>query len=541
MGGARWGRPVPVLDDHDSRKWFLSAAVVASVLAVVGVGAPAISNDEAIYARWALMPFAGLVETLAENNYPPLYFLYLKAWAAVAGIGPGAFRFSSWPWWLGVLAGAAWLCSRLERRDLRLLAFGLVALSPMLLFQARVAKYFMPVQVLFLLPLVALFWLVPPGGVVRRFRDRGVGWMVALFCGALLLLIWVHYIGAVLWVSVGLYLLWQGWRTKNAFAWRLLAAQCATFALYLPWMPVLLARLGAGGVEAPVPDPALLRRVVAQLGYTAHSFALGHTLEPARLWIAVPTLGVFWGALAWGCWRLLRGPGGNERAFLGFLLGHAAITGVLGYLMVVVFLPTLPVLDVADRLAYVLPLVLPVVALGWLAWPPWLRAISGVVYGGALAFSLVNMVAHRENVHWQFLIPWEEITEEISDRGESVAVVADSWHLGSRGWYYLASTGDEFIELRPVAAAGSVEAEARRLHENHRAVAFVRSARDTSPDGQTTALSAALTALYGAPCVEHRYVDDSPAMRRLKELFRRGSGVETLSGKVTLEIYCAEE
>lgn len=495
----------------------LPLLIPALLLAIFRLDLPAITNDEAIYARWSMLSWPELIEALRTNNYPPLYFLYLRAWAALFGIEPIPFRLSSLPWWLASLWVGHALFGRTNPEQ-AYAALLLLAYAPVVLMQARLAKYFMPVQFLFLASLLMLHRLLAES---RRW------WEVVLWCAAMLALIWIHYIGAVLWISTGLWLLWVAWRSHQRWPLMLLAALFATALLYVPWLPVLLDRLGQGNLKAPAVEQGLLTRVVAPFAYTAYVFAVGHTIEPARFVVAGVGFLCFWIPLLAGLRRF------RESSFLLF---HAVVTGLLGAAMILRFLPTLPVLAVADRLAYVLPLLLPTLVLGWSAWPRFVRWFSGTVYLSIIAFSLFNLAGNRENVQWEFLIPWSAIEQRIERHPAPRLVVVDSWHAGSRGWYYLRDSGEHFEELRPLAAQGLIGDLASRAQASGATVFYVRSVRDSSPDGQTERLTEELTTGFGAPETTP-LVDDSPAMLRLKRLLRRGAATDTHPFKMRLEIY----
>lgn len=509
--------------------------ILTAVLLLLNLGAFPLGNDEAAYARRAMGTWGDLRDWIARDNIPPLFPSMMKVWGGIAGFSPVSLRLPAVVFALLLLACYLPLLQRKFPAHVAWTAFLLLAFSPLHLFLSRVSKYF-SLLALLVFGVVALTWYLAEetrGRPLRNHRAGVVAWGLGL-----LLTLWVHYLGAVLWLVVGGWLLGRWWLTREGRHGRLLGIQALFFIGFLPWMPILLARLGAMGSAAdPVVAESPVRMFVAQVGYTFYAFAVGQTLEPSRLILAGFGALAFLGVLAFAIGRatLLA----RHSLLHRFLLWHVLLLLLGGFLLLRVFVPGHPALSLGERLAFVLPLLLILVAEGWYALPRLPRVLVVVAWVPAAVVSNMNIILVRENVQWEYLIPWEEMKAMVEQEGEgggTKAVVSDSWHMGSRGWYYLRDSGDDFFELRGIGEAGEVDALAARLREEYQTVWFVRSTRDTSPGRWSEELSAHLEEAYPEQEV-WGFVEDSPRLRRLKELFRRGSGTETHTAKVRLERY----
>ncbi len=196
--------------------------------------------DEAVAVWVARLPLPTLLErTMAfkEEASPPLYFLLLKGWMALAGDGEFAVRFFS-AWWM--LFGMAWLWhlgALIERRSTRILMLALAASQPYLIWFAQEARVY---GLLFALSAMSTAWLLQ---ALRQDRfDRWILYALTLIAACYvhltaILLVMAHLglalaTGRPLWSSrggrgvigllvlAGLPLAWQAWKgQREAILW----------------------------------------------------------------------------------------------------------------------------------------------------------------------------------------------------------------------------------------------------------------------------------------------------------------------------------
>jgi len=553
-----------------------------------------LNADEARYARSVSYSWTGMFHWIQADNYPPGYFVLYKLWTGTLGLGEQALRMFSVPFgFFGLLVFGTWAFRafgwRIGRRT-----WIFLAVSPFFLLLDRMAKYYSLFLFLTVSSTSLMWWILErrktwPAGKGKGSEDpsaigpKGTGKLEVLWAAASLALLWVHYLGAVVWIAMGGWLLWRWARHRSRPARRLFILLCVTFVGFLPWMPVLVVRLLGGdegtGVWSGTGEGSA-RLLVAKLGYTAYAFALGHTLEISHYVLAGMGCAAAWTEFLWGVGRTLRhrkrhhdtpqpvittnshlrpnspeescvpdgqpdSPGSFEterraRDAAGYCLYLVIVMGGATFLILSVFLGGLPVLAVSERLGFLLPYVVALAAFGVDHWNRWIRWATAVVYLIPVFFSLSNLYTAKETNVWDQRIPWDRVVQEVRNAPEQPTVVLfDNYHFGSLGWYYLRPVTGEFTEVfskegepeRPVESLAAGAAEAGRVF-------LVRSTRDVSPDEKVSSLEDALTARFGVPFSTLRLAFDSPGLRKLKERFRHGTGVETFPAKVTVREYC---
>jgi mannosyltransferase len=263
--GVRFGAPLAV-----------GALVALTVLLRtrdIGVG---FWIDEGLSVGIADRPFGEIAEVLRMDGSPPLYYMLLHAWMAVAGRSEEAthalslvFAVLAVPvaWWAGrVLFGprAAWM------------AAVLAATNPFLTQYAQETRMY---------ALAALLSLVATAAFVRAFAFAGTDaapaaprrWALA-YAGALAALLYTH--NWALFFAAGCGAAWLGLAAtaprplrRELFMTALVAFGGAA-VLYLPWLPSMLYQVahtgapwsGAPGLRDLLAVPGRLLGEVAQLG-----------------------------------------------------------------------------------------------------------------------------------------------------------------------------------------------------------------------------------------------------------------------------------
>jgi mannosyltransferase len=203
--------------------WALAGIVLAGAsLRLATLDLQSYTHEEAVTAARVL--HASLFDTLSElpdsESTPPLYYLLAWLWSVPFGTGEIALRSIS------AAAGVAtipvvWLAAReLTTRRIALIAAGLIAASPMLVWYSQLARSYS--LLVFLSALSFLF-------TVRALR--GSERALALWAAASALALATHYFAAFLVVPEGVLLLY-GLRSRSAAI--AAAAVCAVGLALLP-------------------------------------------------------------------------------------------------------------------------------------------------------------------------------------------------------------------------------------------------------------------------------------------------------------------
>lgn len=291
-------------------------------IVVLTLEAQSIWWDEGISLHLAGLPWRDLLLDRAANIHPPLYFVLLKGWLALAGITPFSGRYlSALAITLLPAATARFLARRAGSRSGRVVALLVSVAPPFIVYGQEVRAYaLLPLGVL------ALWSLAWPA---RDDRDdaQAPGSVRPFVLGAVLAaLALTHYAGLVAWAAAALWVVIRALRMptragRRRLLWNLAQGIGIAMALIAPWVCVVAAaglkRLGAqAGLANPTATPVPLGYVAGMLGLfhtTAQPAALGDPalVRPSALSGLLLLLGVLV-----GLWRR------SGRALLGASLFH---------------------------------------------------------------------------------------------------------------------------------------------------------------------------------------------------------------------------
>ena len=220
---------------------------LAFILRAFAVGHPALRGDEGFSVALAAKPVGEMVALMLQSEpNPPLYFVALKGWIAIAGSSELTLR------WPSVLAGAMLvaLTYRVGRawlgRQAAAGAAALAAFNPFLVWYAQDARVYSLLAALVL----GAAWLT-----WRAAQKRG--WQLWLWAGCLWwLALFAHYFAALALASILMALLFA---PQTRARWRAALVMSAGIVLtQLPWLayvaPLLVGHSkswisAAGGVE----------------------------------------------------------------------------------------------------------------------------------------------------------------------------------------------------------------------------------------------------------------------------------------------------
>ena len=329
---------------------------------------------------------------------PPLYFLLLKYWGAVAGTTPSALRAFSALWGVAGLVIVWGAAARLFSPRAGLFALALTALSPFHLAYSQEAR---PYAMVFALSAVSMWSLAEVAQLSGEMRSLTVApriWPV-LYAVSTAALLYTHYWGLFVWLGGALFAVWAaGYRPGDAESgsvtgkWRTLLLVALPALSFLPYLPALAATI-AENVMADfwVRPPSLANLGQALVVFTGAHFHVGgwlFSLGPVvflavALWSAVWISGLITPASkaepnAFGLWTLDLGPANTRRWLLCYATGTLLVPFAVSFLLPGMFVPfryTMAALPVAIWLA----------ACGWDRWEAGWRA--------ALAAALLLILA----------------------------------------------------------------------------------------------------------------------------------------------------
>jgi len=261
-------------------QWGLLLAVIGAAFAlrVAYLDRQSIWYDEGLSIYYARGTLIETLERVSQSEHPPLHPLLLHLWIRWCGDSEFSVRMLS-AWW-SVLA-VAWLYRlgmRLFDRETGWIAALLLALSPFSIWFAQETRGYALALTLVIGAADAALDLFPRtfGVLQKRARRRHIARYVLLAAGAL----YSHFYSGFVLLALNLaFLIWAlvpaGPRSRAPAA-RWIAAQGATALCLLPWMPFVVAQLGA---NATYWHGAVYWKEI--VGQTLAAFAVGKTLTGA--------------------------------------------------------------------------------------------------------------------------------------------------------------------------------------------------------------------------------------------------------------------
>jgi 4-amino-4-deoxy-L-arabinose transferase-like glycosyltransferase len=215
---------------------YLVAALLALalVLRLVGIARESFWIDEAYSVRFSSGGIASILSQNAQDAHPPLYYLGLAAWRAVAGDSDARVRVYSVVWSLLGL-GALFLLTRdLAGQRAAVIALGLGVVNPLDIYYAQEARMYAQAATLLTFAAWCLWrWM----DLIRKPDSRAAWpWVIAYAMLAYAALM-THYLAAVFLIAQGLFAVaWfvrrRAWRNITHLAW----AGVAVAFLFLPWV-----------------------------------------------------------------------------------------------------------------------------------------------------------------------------------------------------------------------------------------------------------------------------------------------------------------
>jgi uncharacterized membrane protein len=332
-------------------------------------------------ASWveASYPIARMLESVAGDIHPPLYYLMLKGWIALAGDGPIALRFPSVVFGVLVVFLSWFLARRWLRPSTRIAAGAWIAISPHLVFYSQEARMYAPAAAAVLAACLAYRrW------IESRFRSTAA--LLAFTLSASVAL-YLHYFTALAGLALTIHLLiaarghrraWIGWLTAHAVI--LLA--------YMPWVPAAAEQIARG---QPWRQSVGFLEIPRYLAVMTGEFMVGYHLQWSLVLTVALGLIAFVLIRGWvGLVALIQRRTDERDLWLGLLCGVPVIVSLLA-------LPLTGHMGLSRYLAYLPPLFVIAAARGLDAWPASSdRRRAALLTAGTLASALCLMSYYRD-------------------------------------------------------------------------------------------------------------------------------------------------
>ena len=229
-----------------SRAWqiaLVGVLLAAFALRLYQLGVQSLWYDETVSAWFAIQSIPELLARTARDIHPPLYYLLLHGWQGFIGRSEWSLAIFSVGWGVLLIASSYKMGEWLAGRPTGLLAAALVAMSPFNVWYSQEVRMYTMGATLGLWSLMALWQLLQPGRMKKR-------WMALWVMSAVAGLYTLYYLGFLL-LAEALIVLATLWRhparTARLRRWFWMAG--ATLFLWLPWLPTALRQ----AFDPPVP------------------------------------------------------------------------------------------------------------------------------------------------------------------------------------------------------------------------------------------------------------------------------------------------
>lgn len=269
----------------------LAAVLVGAVLRVYRLGAESLWIDEAFMVTMATERTLGqlLFEIPQFEPHPPLYNVFVWAWASVAGTSEVALRSTSVVFGLATLPAAYLLARRLFDRRTATVAVGFLTVSPLQIWYAQEARMY---ALLVLLTVLSVYLLVSLFDTVTR--RRAVGYVAV---GVLLGYLHVYGLFVLLAQALTLGVLLLTRRSEIDLSWRHgVGLYGAVGLLTSPWTGLLAHRVlapeeypadAAAWLQAPDPSALVETFSLLSFGVTNTTRPYNVLTQPSELFLMV--------------------------------------------------------------------------------------------------------------------------------------------------------------------------------------------------------------------------------------------------------------
>ena len=399
-------------------RWDVLGLVLASwVLLCWRLGQRSLWIDEFMTIGMIQGNVRQVIAATTSDVHPPLYFLALHAWRALAGQTEFAVRwFSSAAGIVGV-ALMSGVSRRLLGQSAVLPATTLLGLSPAFIEFSRMARYYSLALALGLASALLLLEAARAGRL--RWGAYGLTGLAMLY---------TFYPSGVLIGAHGLLLLYPAHRRKRFLAWAVTIAIVG--ALFAPWFLFVVG--SQAGLASEITQADFARSALGfalGLASAAYTFGVGETLFPWRpeAWcgllaiIALLGRGIFW--------RGRQAPW-QQAGLVGVSLVFVSV--------VTTFVASgTPFLNVPVRGLFILPYFLLIAAAGWMDLTSGAaRWLIGGAVGLAWGSSLLNQFAGQQFLNPIYLTPAKEAAALVRQSAAPADLVISDYD-SVFGYYFL--------------------------------------------------------------------------------------------------------
>lgn len=244
---------------------FLLIVIASALFAMIismGIGMQqSVWFDEAYSIMLAKQPLDQLLYLTSIDTHPPLYYVLLKAWAAVFGWSEFALRSLS----ILALGGAVVVAGVFVRRvfDARIA----LAVLPFLVVAPFLLRYGFEIRMYALAGLIgiAATYVLVRALQAKNSRQRWISY--GLYAVLVAVGVYTLYYMALLWIAHVVWLVWLWLKEKRSlFHAPWLLAYVGSVVLFLPWLPTFFKQVNNGAL-APIAQPLTVENILGIVSF----------------------------------------------------------------------------------------------------------------------------------------------------------------------------------------------------------------------------------------------------------------------------------
>ena len=241
------------------------ATIVGTVLRLITPGTGPLWRDEALFIFVMRLPTLGdLLTFLYEHeSHPPLFYLLMRAWAAIAGQSENSLAVLPIAFSLGLIPLVYWIGARTLGRSAGVIACWIVAVHPVLIFHSVQLRPYSLFTLLALLSAYTLYRLIEGPG-----RRACLAYAVSS-----LALLYVHHWGWLLLASQGTLLIIARLASGRSIERSLAFVAMAWAMIAVGYLPLLRLFVRHSQHSGHFPDQVGLQDAIVRLANIGVSFS----------------------------------------------------------------------------------------------------------------------------------------------------------------------------------------------------------------------------------------------------------------------------
>ncbi len=214
-------------------KYFIAILILGSILRLADLSGESIWVDEGRSMALAKMSVENIIDENAQDNHPPIYYLFLHFWIKIFGTGEYSGRLPAALLGIGSIAMIYFICRKFFDQDTSLYATLFFSLSVFHIQYSQEIKTYAPATFLTLLSFFAFLNLLKDRHLIQ----------ILLYLVSSVFLLYTHFLAIPVILAQNIIFFARYARSENNHSLRSwILIQLTILVLFSPWVPFLFQR-----------------------------------------------------------------------------------------------------------------------------------------------------------------------------------------------------------------------------------------------------------------------------------------------------------